>query len=180
MVKALTSWQQDDDYSENNKAYTGVEYPLIFIPDGEISIRERHTYSMKFDISMNLYDSPCKDCTVVVIRRKTDVELIAIYKKEYKGGLKRWTNDFIKNYLNEEIELAIDEVGSGLKHCPKCKDNYSINWIKEPSYKPPTIEIPDDVLRRIKRLERERKKHVESIVSIDEMIKNLKERYGIE
>jgi len=38
-------------------------------------------------------------------------------------------------------------------------------------------EIPLDILNKIKRLEKERKKHVNDISSIDEMIKNLTERY---
>ncbi|MDD3474271.1 MAG: hypothetical protein PHP08_00025 [Candidatus Dojkabacteria bacterium] len=138
ILGTVPGWERDSDWDSDNRTYIGPGYTKYI---GEsISEDEAHYYRMIIDITVYLYESPCRICQVAVTRRINDIEIIGLFRIEYRGGLDRWIDVFSKVEAEEILDRSIDEVG-GLIDCSNCT-RFDINII-ESEYIPPLPRIPE-------------------------------------
>ncbi len=145
ILGTVPGWERDSDWSSTNRTYRGPGYTKYV--GQSISEKEAHYYRMLINITVYLYESKCSNCNVALTRKIDDIEIIGLFRNEYRGGLDRWINIFSNSEAEEILDRSRDEVG-GLLDCSNC-DRFDIDVV-ESEYRPPTpVELPEEARRYI-------------------------------
>lgn len=167
ILGTVPGWEQDSDWSSDNRVYIAPGYAKADIPDTIIEKGKGYKYRMNINIEVYIYDSPC-DCDIIIVTRKiNNVNIIGIYEKEYPGGLEQWVKDLSDAEARELVTRTVEEM-AGPPECTEC-EQYDIH-INSKEYIPPTI-VPENIIEMLVY-------YLEQLIYFKERIKELEEEYN--